>query len=164
MVPEQFHHWRVYADCGVCVELKRDALLRHIDNLKNKNIRYKKVCYRSLISLKKDIESGRVKVEDLPFLKRLAYKGEEEYRIIYQSNSEGIEKFPIKIKVGMIKKITFSQKIPQFLDISTMIKSIPGCKNIEINQSTLLSSDSWKELVDNVCKKTGTDTTFLLSK
>jgi hypothetical protein len=76
---ETFHHWKVFTheSEGVCIEFKRKELLLAFDNVANILTGSVKPI---LIS---DLEKSPPKVDNLPFIKRLPYMDEKEFRIVY---------------------------------------------------------------------------------
>ncbi len=81
---ERYHHWRVFANGvdGVCMEFDKNCLLEtlnEVDGFKHSNMEYKSI---------KELREYQPKLEELPFLKRIPYQDENEYRIIYVDESE----------------------------------------------------------------------------
>jgi hypothetical protein len=78
---ETYHHWRVFSHGhdGVCIEFKKDVLLDSFSGdarTRADNVRYKLL--KDLRELKNTIE-----IDDIPFIKRSAYKDEREFRIVF---------------------------------------------------------------------------------
>ncbi|MEP6810640.1 MAG: DUF2971 domain-containing protein [Chthoniobacterales bacterium] len=85
--PETYHHWRVFANgsSGVCLTFKGPELLRALFEIPG--VRAEHVTYLTL----KDIRQKSLHASELPFLKRIAFEHEEEFRVIYESS---LGKFP----------------------------------------------------------------------
>jgi hypothetical protein len=100
----------------------------------------------------KDIEEKRVQTEDLPFLKRIVFQDEQEYRIIYQSKSENEESRDVEIDLGCIDRITLSPFLHRSLEKALVgtIKSIEGCKRLAVNRSQLLESARWRGAIGEI--------------
>ena len=139
---ETYHHWRVFADgpAGVCVRFKRIELLTAVK--RQAFVRSRTVRYLAM----SDIRASVPKVQDLPFLKRLAFEHENEFRMIYESETETLTKLDIEIPLSSIERITLSPWVHDDLspDIKRVLKSIKGCSGLEIVRSTLISNDEWQ--------------------
>jgi hypothetical protein len=138
---ETYHHWRVFAGgpSGVCVRFRKTALLnalRHEVPIQASSVKY--------LTLK-DIRKDAPKVRDLPFLKRVAFEHEDEFRIIHESQTEKMRTLNISIPLSCIERITLSPWVHDALspDIKRVLKSISGCGSLEIVRSTLISNDEW---------------------
>jgi len=143
MVPETSHHWKVYspgAD-GVCIYIKTDEFLAHlneIDGIRHGLVEYKPV---------NEIELNPPNISQLPFLKRFAFRGEEEYRIIYEGKKPPRNKYyKIPFEISWIDKIVLSNALPKELrnSISETMCNIKGCENLNIIRSTLNENNRWK--------------------
>jgi hypothetical protein len=146
---ETYHHWRVFshgAD-GVCLEFDKQALLSAFDG--QKQIRLGGVNYRQIRTLRARTE---ISVEELPFLKRLPYQDEKEFRIVYADKdaTEEFRDFPIDL--AWIRRITLSPWMSQALSRSVVktLRAIPGCEKLQISRSTLVGNSEWQELTSRV--------------
>jgi len=142
---ETYHHWRVFshgAD-GVCIEFDKAALLTAFDN--QPKIRLGRVNYRQIKTLK---ERPQIGIEELPFLKRLPYQDEKEFRIVYVDMAEAEEFRNFGIDLSWIKRITLSPWMSQALSRSVVktLRLIPGCAALKISRSTLVGNHEWQEL------------------
>ena len=86
--PETYHHWTVFApgNDGICIQFNREILEKYI-NLSGLDIKYRNVNYAKIT----EIDNDKFNFEDIPYLKRLGYRDELEWRIIYicdKKNSE----------------------------------------------------------------------------
>jgi hypothetical protein len=101
------------------------------------------VKYRTL----ERMEAREIKVSELPFLKRYAFKDEREFRIIYESKKEKIETFDIDIPLYVVDRVTLSPWLPRDLSASLkkMLRSIRGCGSLEISRSSLVNNEKWKQ-------------------
>lgn len=81
---ETYHHWRVFAggSGGVCISFDRDGLLAAVK--KRPGVRARAVRYLKLNQIRDDPPA----VRDPPFLKRYPFEKEEEFRLLYQSETE----------------------------------------------------------------------------
>ena len=141
---ETFHHWKVFAagSSGVCVEFRKAKLLDFVRKVTGTNTGYVK--YRLIR------ENRQPDQHTWPFLKRVPFKDEGEYRIIYE-NAVDVEKAKdVIFDLSCISKITLSPWMPVPLSKSTsaVIKSIDGCGSIDIQRSTLLESVDWQKCLN----------------
>jgi hypothetical protein len=141
---ETFHHWKVFAggSSGVCVEFRKIKLMDSVRNVHG--IRTGKVKYR-LIK-----ENSQPSYRVWPFLKRVQFKDEGEFRIIYENTTHREKAKDIQIDLSCISKITLSPWMPRPLSKSTagIIKKIEGCCTIDIRHSTLLDSADWQKCLN----------------
>lgn len=143
---DTYGHWRVFSPNvdGVCIVLQKNLLLESFRNVDG--IRHRKVDYLELASL-----DGPPKTRDLPFLKRYPYRPEGEYRVIYESETEGITAKSFPLPPGCIKNVILSPWMPEQLVMSVIdtLKSIDGCENLSMYQSTLIKNRKWTEYADS---------------
>lgn len=143
---ETYHHWHVFADgsSGICIRFDREKLIKAVE--KQVGVTAKKVEYLTL----KEIRQKKLKLRELPFLKRYPYGDECEFRIIYESSTEKRSSLDISISLDCIYRVTLSPWIPKTLDrhVRRTIRSINGCEKLEVARSTLISNERWKELGD----------------
>lgn len=141
---ERYHHWSVFAPGpgGVCVKLKREELLATVRM--HSHIHMRPVTYMTL----SEIRRAKLKVADLPFLKRQAFEHEDEFRIIYTSKTQRLSTLDISIPLSCIEKITLSPWLHSGLShyVKQTLRAIKGCENLEIVRSTLISNEEWKKL------------------
>ena len=143
---ETYHHWRVFAggSSGTCITFDKDMLLSAMT--KRAGVTARKVRYLKM----GEIRSRRLKVDDLPFLKRFPYGDEQEFRIIYESSRVRAAALDIAIPLACIKRITLSPWIPEALTapVKDTIRRIKGCAPLKITRSTLIGNEQWKDLGD----------------
>lgn len=147
---ETYHHWRVFAPgtSGVCVKFKRDQLLRILKNHnkveKCARVIPKKVDYPPL----KKNRKKKPPIDLLPFIKRQAFKDEDEFRVIYESTETNLSKKDISIPLSCIAEIRLSPWMHESLsnDVKRVLKGIGGCKHIKIAISTVIGNDEWKKI------------------
>ena len=141
--PETYHHWRDFLSGGdgLCVEFDEAKLIEALgkdDAVTARDVIYKKI---------KDVTTAPIVTEDLPFLKRIPYRDEQEFRLLYQSQSVETEFHQVPIPIAAI-----SRDNAQSLDGGTsrqirqgkFSKELPGCRTIKIYQSTLIENERWK--------------------
>ena len=84
---ETYHHWSTFAPgCdGVCIEFDRHALIDAVQN--DPDVKAEYVRYSTI----DDVEHDPPGDDELPFLKRLPYEPEKEFRIIFMSTKVNTE-------------------------------------------------------------------------
>jgi len=145
-VSERYHHWRVFANgpSGVCVRFKRSVLTKAIK--KQRGVRQESIRYLTL----EDIKDKRAKINDLPLLKRYPYQDECEFRIIFESKTYEIDSLDIAFPIASIDRITLSpwSTLSMKSNLIKTIHNIPGCAEVDVFRSTLISNKRWKKWGD----------------
>ena len=139
-VDETYHHWRVFshgAD-GIRLEFRKEPLLKHFEH--DTRVRTGEVKYARIDAVEREAPS----LDDLPFLKRLPYQDEREFRIIYTGDEEPA---PYPITLDCIRRINLSPWLPEPLQqaVKSTLRAIDGCADLEISASTLIDNRRWKE-------------------
>jgi len=142
--PETYPHWKIYAGnaAGVCIEFDRDGLLNRL-SVDDKFIPGY-IHYDTLDKLR-DVPP---KVDELPFIKRYAFRDENEYRIIYADTLEDVRIKYVNIKPNDIECIVINPWVDRavFDSISAVIKTVDGWANVRIRRSTVVENEEWKQL------------------
>lgn len=143
--PETYQHWKVYSgnSSGVCIEFDKDRLCEKA--LKNKGFTCEKIDYLPF-------RGNLTSVEKLPFTKRVAFTGEDEFRIIYENEDEKIKIKHLPIIPQDIVRIVLNPWVNQsiYKSITAIIKKIDGFGNIQTRKSGILENEKWKNKADNV--------------
>jgi hypothetical protein len=141
---ETFHHWKIYAGHpgGACIVFRTDAILAAANQ--HAGFRFQEVKYRRYAEQREYKED----VAQFPFVKRFAYRGEEEFRIVYESKSANRKKGVLPIDVSSIEKIILSPWLPSQLlkSVSSVIHRIPNCEHVKVIRSTVIASKRWMNL------------------
>lgn len=145
MIPETSHHWKVYAPGadGVCIYINAEDFFAHlngIDEIRHGLVEYKPV---------NELESNPPNIRQLPFLKRFAFRGEEEYRVIYESKKPRSKKYyKLPFEISWIDKVVLSNSLPKELlsPVRETLYSIPGCQDLDIIRSSLNENNRWKKV------------------
>lgn len=139
---ETYHHWSVFCsrENGVCIVFDRNKLIDHLSQ--QSGIISAPVEYRTI----GDVGWPDLEIDELPFLKRWAFKDESEFRVIYSGESESEYTKDIPMPLSCIKKIFINPWIPNqlFIAIKETIKDIKGCKSLGVGKSRLIDNKSWK--------------------
>ena len=140
--------WNTYANgkSGCCIEFNKDILLRSFRNGKGGRFILRHVQYERLKVLEKAVKNDPIPLKNFPFVKRHPYRGESEFRIIWEGNID-VEELEIKIDLSAVKRITFNQRMPERIFETTrqLILRIldKRYKDLKINRSTVLDNKRW---------------------
>lgn len=144
--PEAYHHWKIYSGTtsGVCIEFDEHKLLSNlgVNGYISKTVQYKTI---------ETLENNPPAIDDLPFTKRYAYAGEQEFRIIYISTREEINIKHVNIDLDCINKISINSWIDEVSrkSIEKTIQNIQDCEKIKVIKSTVTENKRWKRIADN---------------
>ena len=137
---ETVHQWKAFADgtSGCCIEFDMNRMRAMLQS--HPDIRHGPVVYRRI----RDVDDQSIKTKDIPFTKRWPYRCEEEYRLIWEGDSD--EAFhEIELDLRMIRKITISQRMPKqvYETIKEYLKEAFADPDKRINRSTLYENKIW---------------------
>lgn len=145
--PETYLHWKIYSgdESGVCVEFYKERLLAKIKN--ETGFHKNKVTYRTIEYLQENPPDA----SELPFLKRYAYRGEEEFRFIYESHEKNNGIKYITIDPEDVKIIFVSPWVNKtiFDSVVSTIHTIKGWEQVSMRKSTITDNEDWKRIADN---------------
>jgi hypothetical protein len=152
---EKYHHWKIYSGdtTGVCIQFNKNELITHCQEILGNSLHCGKVLYKKITTFEKDVDTRRIQLDDLPFIKRIAFNDEREYRFIYNSD-EYITRKDIPISISNITRIIFNPwiSIAEYNHFREEIRNIKGCKKINVQRSTCLDSERWKNVGDRIAK------------
>jgi hypothetical protein len=137
---ETVHHWKAFADgtSGCCIEFDMNRMRALLDT--HPDIRHRAVVYRKI----KDVDDLSIETKNIPFTKRWPYRCEQEYRIIWEGDSDDTF-HEVEFDLGMIRKITVSQRMPKqvYETIKEYLKEVFADPDKRINRSTLYENKIW---------------------
>ena len=149
---ETYHHWRVFTHSadGACIEIKREPLETALTALPD--VRFGEVEYLLLQEVEK---LGTKDLERMPFVKRVGFKPEDEYRIVSVSVEQQRSAISIDFPIRMINKIYINPWLPASVAESLVatIRELPGCSKLAISRSHLIDNSRWKQAGDKVVGK-----------
>ena len=139
---ETYHHWRVFShgSGGACIQFKRDeflAVISKVEGLRSEDVKYKTI---------NDLRCQRPSLNELPFLKRYAFKHEGEFRLFYSSETKGPQLHRILVPFSCVDRIILSPWLSDAVAdrVKKTLKSICGCSEVKIYRSTLVENEDWK--------------------
>lgn len=147
---ETYHHWHVFGRDmnGVCITFNKEDILNSLDA--TLGFAHGQVNYKSIEELKGNPPG----IEELPYIKNIAYNDEREYRILYKSGDKAQATKEITIQIEAIRKITLSPWLPQSLtnSIKETIREISESQRLNryIVKSTLTSNRDWKDIAKKI--------------
>ena len=144
---ETAHHWQVFADTGkgACIRFDRQRLIAAVEAAGALHGPISYVNWRDL--------SGAQHLGDrLAFLKRSVFRFEREYRIIAVSEDCSAPVLNVPVPLSAITSIYISGEIPPslFSSISSIVRSIPGCRQLRVRHSGLLRNENWSRSFENL--------------
>jgi hypothetical protein len=147
---ETYHHWRVFSDgsSGACVEFNRKELVKAVSHF---GIQAGEVTY----STREKLRSRKTRIEELPFLKRQAFRDDHEFRFIYGCRDEERETLDLPIPLSCINRVTLSPWLCKEASdrIKDLLRLIEGCRDLSIARSTLINNEEWKRLGDKTISR-----------
>jgi hypothetical protein len=140
--PETYHHWQVFAPGtdGVCIQFDKDRLAAQIPP--RTGFRLQSVDYRPIA----EVENDQPRTQDLPFIKRLPYEDEKEFRLIFSSSVIEADTHDLPIDLGCIQRVTLSPWMPRPLaqSVKETLRELLGCEGLAISRSSLIENERWK--------------------
>jgi hypothetical protein len=97
------------------------------------------------------VENLKPPVDDWPFIKRIPFEDEGEFRFVYE-NADFLEQSKeIHFALNCVNKITLSPWMPESVanTVTHVIKSIHGCGNLKINRSRLIENARWRAAIED---------------
>ena len=139
---ETYHHWKVFSSgsSGICIVFKKQSLLEWAKSIEG--LRVESVRYRTIDQCKK----YRPELDDLPFLKREAFKDELEFRLFATPTNHKSGPFRLHLPFAAVDRIMINPWLPKSVadHVKATIKGLEGCKSMKVYRSTLIENESWK--------------------
>lgn len=157
---ETFHHWQTFASgqSGVCVVFDKTKLVemfkRHGLFGSDGHFLTGPMEYVSM----RDI--GNIDASDihkLPFLKRIGFRDEREFRVVGYLVENGISAMYVPLNFDAIREVIFSPFMHPAIAKSckAAIRSIRGNYNFKIYQSRLTDNHTWQKAIVDYPKRHG---------
>ncbi|MCU7918818.1 MAG: DUF2971 domain-containing protein [Candidatus Thiodiazotropha sp. (ex Epidulcina cf. delphinae)] len=140
-VGETYHHWKVFSPGtgGICIRFDKGRLIEYM--LEINGVRAGPAQYKMMDHIRQDTPS----LEDLPLLKRYAFRHEHEFRLIYESTRPmNVRDFSFPIEC--IDRITINPWVNEKLAdaIWEIVRGLGGCEDLIVGQSSLINNNEWK--------------------
>jgi hypothetical protein len=139
---ETIHHWKTYSNgsSGCVIEFDANSIFKIVKKIPE--IKHSKVDYRHISEMDNLVDATMI--NKIPFTKRWPYRCENEYRFIYETNSN-IDSFELPIPINCITKITLSQQMPQTIyeTIKQHLRDLKQNPDGKISRSTLYENKKW---------------------
>ena len=143
---ETFHHWKVFAkgDAGVRITFDKEELVRWAHAIPG--MRAGDVVYKTI----EQVREAPPTTDELPFLKRYPYRGEEEVRLIYATDVVLAAPPAFDLDLKLVRRVTLSPWLARPLRdaVADAVNKSTGGTRIEVSRSTLVDNDEWKKLAD----------------
>jgi hypothetical protein len=97
------------------------------------------------------LSSYQTRVSDWPFIKRLPYEGEKEFRILYEERTDPTRvSFALPVPIEAIRRVYLSPWI--YRDASNAVRktiqSLPKCAGLEVYKTSLVDNKRWKDSLE----------------
>lgn len=140
---DKYHHWKVFAGGvgGVRIDFDKELLLK--DMKSDTKFKSGEVIYKNI----KEVKQSEHPTRELPFLKRIQFEDDQEYRIIFIDKHKDVEYKQVNFSLNCIRRITLSPWMPKTIvqSVKKVLKKIDGCQGMEIYHSTLINNEVWKK-------------------
>ena len=142
---DAYHFWKIYADrpSGVCVKFKTQKIREAIERDKDSSrFHFQPVEYRTL----RNLTQSEVDIKSYPFIKRVAFKAEEEVRLFFEETKADLPYRTLCVELDSIEEIVFSPLIRDeyVKNLSCLINKIIPSNAIKMRKSTILQSAAWQ--------------------
>lgn len=141
---DKYHHWKVFAGGvgGVRIDFDKELLLK--DMKSDTKFKSGEVIYKNI----KEVKQSEHPTCELPFLKRIQFEDDQEYRIIFvDKQHKDVRYKQVNIGLNCIWRITLSPWMPETIvqSVRKVLKKIDGCQGMEIFHSTLIDNQTWQK-------------------
>jgi hypothetical protein len=139
---ETYHHWKVFSSgsSGMCIVFKKDRLLQWV--AAQPLLTAGPVTYKTL----NDLRAEGPSLDELPFLKRQAFKDEMEFRLFAMPQPATPGPWRLAMPLSVIDRIVMNPWLPKSVadHVKATLQSIEGCKTLKVYRSTLVDNEAWK--------------------
>jgi hypothetical protein len=146
---ETYHHWKIFASgssggSGVCINFK---LAKITELARREKLLFGRVHYKVLSSLAPE---NKYETAELPFLKRVAFKDEKEFRLVCPCPDEGTMARSFRLPIGAIESIVLNPWMPRKLAaaVADTLLELRGDRDYKVEQSTLIENEKWTEFAN----------------
>jgi hypothetical protein len=143
-VAETYHHWHIFGGGkeGACVEFRRSDFEKHIKG--NPNLTADEVSYCYIDHAE---EMTNVGANRLPFMKRMGFEPEAEYRLVAISRFKQEPALALPIDLKLVRQVYINPWLPETIyeSLRSVMRKIEGGSHIKISRSRLINSPRWKD-------------------
>lgn len=147
---QTYHHWKVFTHgaSGACVYFDREKLLKWIEG--DELITGREVKYKTLAQINKTPP----RLDDLPFLKRMAYEHEAEFRLLHTTRRKSVAFKGFEIPLSTINAILLNPWLPHSTAaaVEDVIHRIEGCEDMDVYRATIVNNDEWQKAAANAAE------------
>jgi hypothetical protein len=142
-----YHHWRLFTHgaSGAALYFKRrefESWIAGHPKLKGKLVEYLK---------EEDFVKKTPSLEDLPYIKRWAYRAEEEYRLLLPLvEKKSLDQ--VEFDLEIVEQVVLNPWMPEstYKAVKQVISSIEGCSQISVRRASMVDSSRWKSLAPSI--------------
>ncbi len=146
---ETYHHWRIYSNGydGICFRLKQNEFVENAQSfLPGLQAGYVKYRYT------KQLKAKRPAPHEWPFLKRAAFAGESEFRLVYPQlrGAKTIAAPFVPVEPDAIDRIILSPWLDKSLrdSLCKTLKEVARNPELPVYRSALIDYKPWRSIVD----------------
>jgi hypothetical protein len=151
---ETYHHWKLFSQGqeGVCIKFRALKLKEYLELFKN-GMEESEFLYFERVQyiLKEKFDESISQEKDFLFLKRRAYKAEEEVRIVFGSKLPDGNVKKLNFELDAISSISLSPWLPAALhdNIKAIFRRLVRGTGIRVYGSSITSSSEWQDKIRN---------------
>ena len=95
-----------------------------------------------------ELKSRRPTENQLPFAKRVAFKDEKEFRLVFVSMTEALSSKSVSLPIAAFERVVLSPWLPEALasEVIRTINQIPDFPVLEVIQSKVIDSPAWRKV------------------
>lgn len=145
---ETYHHWKVFSPGmeGVCIWFDREGLIEQFEQ-DTEELLHGDVTYHTI----SDLKTMRPAADRIPFLKRIQFSDEQEYRFLITEDERHIDRCAQAIDLALVTRVTLSPWMPVSIadSVKQAISNVSG-GSIRAYRSTLVENRQWKSILRNM--------------
>jgi hypothetical protein len=142
-----YHHWKVYTNgaSGVCIRFHEERFQTWLQSLPA--VVGRRVEYKSL----KELREAPPSSNDLAFVKRSAFRHEEEFRLVYTSKTVVRSARGFEFPIAMIDSIVLNPWMPRstFHAVRAVLRGLEGYSELLVHRATIIDNDQWRAAADS---------------
>lgn len=143
---ETYHHWAIFAkgSSGMCLEFDKEALLESLKGVsRSGSIEYLKI---------RELGTRLADGVNLAFIKRLPFRDEREFRVLYESRRISVKKKEVPFRRLALRRIISGPTVPlsRHLAIKSMVNGMKEWAHVEVRRTTLTNNAQWRRIAERV--------------